>query len=454
MRGSSECLFIYIHMKTLFPSITVRAQTSYGSSDKEGNYDGIFGDLQQNLSDFCGFPAPIEGFSPSFEIPVDVGPVITRDMMAIMSTPLRDITKRVVDIEESLLVISWGVVLLFVVIFCFSKLLIVHICPLLIVNPKLRDKKIQSLRTTFDLFRHILSQGPGLSSDFFSQALFLLTYASAFALLILYYKNYMSSEMVVYSKPTLIRSLDDLLKPDLQQRITFPLASVLTELMRSSEKKRFKEIWRKASEQWKDNPKKMLLGGEDILNTHRRIESREIIVVSPLMPLQMTMAIYCAEVDEETQRQKTESNIMIAEDDFFSNLCGVVSSKHADPRVKRRLDLVYLRGMEAGIHRHVQIYGAEETLNDLRGILGIGASSLGCLNSLSWNRDTEIVTQINFDNIDSLVVDVMFAVFVSVVVLILEIVYHAAKEREKKKRMEKMRNISLGNIRIRMPRIH
>ena len=207
--------------------MTIRGQDVYGHSNPvTGIYDGIIGDLQSNRSDYCSMLVPIETFPPGREIPVDIGPVIQSDTHYILSTPDYHPSSTNLDVKDSFKIISWQVAVIYLLIFCLIHLIAIKIYPKMFwreIQWK-RFRKVLKERNTFSLIRQVLSQGSNLESlSLWNQVVFLLIFEVSMALLLVHFKNMMSTEMVVYNKPKNIMSLEDLLVAD--QKVTFPAAS-------------------------------------------------------------------------------------------------------------------------------------------------------------------------------------------------------------------------------------
>ena len=187
------------------PNISVVEESDSGHVGRNGLPTGCYGSIQNNESDFTYFP--IEYVILDYE-KVDPVQVLEEGHLGIMSTYKVENPegKAIIyaDIMEgsfkSFDATVWTVVglvfVVFVGLFCLRKLL----------NPK----KKHSLSPTFETFSHMIGQESTVFKDRSGSVISILM-TFGFFLIMLYYVGLMATDLVVVTKPQVIRGYRDIL---------------------------------------------------------------------------------------------------------------------------------------------------------------------------------------------------------------------------------------------------
>lgn len=356
-----------------------------GDADGNGNYDGVYGLLQRNESDFSVFPLAFEALRGTCECPVKVISLTGDTKYSIVTNPIYNRTMILSDIEDSISAIKPGVMLFYLILFFVIRGLITSARG----SFTWERNKIQrnhNKRLTWNMFRLILKQGSNIKFALSIQSLLFSTYELSIAILIVLYVNHISADLVSYNKPHLLNSLQDVWNAGNDVKISFTEATNVAGLFKNCPNDSLaRKLYERSLSQWTSTdsnflnyhlfPSQEMLKGPDLIKEHK------MALFALDIPVRILLGLECKNILNPDDPPLKYSSLHVSKESFLKEQFVMVTSLSINPELELRLTKYNRRMMDHGLHERTLSKGAELTIDSLP----IGKPpSTSCLHTKAW----------------------------------------------------------------------
>lgn len=401
-----------------------------------GIFDGVIGLVQQNKSDFTVFRVPLEALvQGDFETIGNVVAFVDTTDHFIISGPEYNRSEAEIhsNIEESILVVNYDVVIFYFFLLILSKLFIsvigVHIEKQVLGTKTRRHTPTESApssvkkstrrpKVTWNLIRFFLGQGTEISFNFPIQLVLYQTFACAVGMLLLLVCNFVQSDLVTYKKPILINSLQDLLDSGDGFKISFIEASSAASVFKHSHEGSLeRKLYERSSAQWahaRDGENYQVMPSNEMLRITRLLEEYKLAYLTYRVPIGIVLGMQCAEADREY------SNLHVSTQPIMVENGVLITSFAIDPKVQRRYIKYFRRSTESALHELALEKGHEwtiETILDMR-------PRASCLNTKAWSDGEKPAPFLGFEHCRTFFIHFMVLLTFNFLILMIEKIYH------------------------------
>lgn len=373
------------------------SQIKAGDADSSDQFDGVWGVLQRNESDFSVFPLALEALRGDLDPPFSVISLTGDTKYYTVTNPTYNRTAIKSDIEDSIASIGIDVIFFYFFLFIVTRIAIAKMFFLITSKSK---KKLSKQRITWKMVRLLLKQGSKVEFRSQSQITMYTTFECCIGILICLYFNHMSADLVSYTKPRLVNTLQDLWNaPDV--KVTFTEAANVGNVFRSSSKDSFEyKLYHRSIAQWESSIGKTDSNGNSLyyhmLPSAKMVDVPDIIkeykmaLLASDIPIGIMMGLECMNLNSPDDTPLKYSSLHISKESYLSENTVQVTSLAINPELQSRLITYYERFLESGFNERTLNKGAELTIESLP----FGKSPpQQCLHYKAWQV-------INFDLID------------------------------------------------------
>lgn len=364
------------------------SQVKTGDAYINGSFDGVYGLLQKNKSDFSAVPLSLEALRGDFECPVKVITFDAETQHRVISSPSYNRTKIIFDIEDSISNIKTDVFVLLIFLFFFTRIVISGLRKLdsdgamSMIMKEFTVKRYPKF-LSWRAFRSVLQQGMDLRFPLASQSVIFCTFGIAASTLITLYHNHMSADLVSYSKPHLLNSLLDVWNAGNSVKVSFTEASnIASSFQKSPNGSLQNKIYQRSLNQWKgaaENfhlmPSSVLLRGSDL------VTKEKVALLTQTAPIGILLGLECKDVFDSHPSPLKYSSIHVSKNVILTENFVFVTSLFIIPELEKRL-LKYNRlASESGLIEMNLRRGPEFAVENIP--LG-RQPSMSCLHTKAW----------------------------------------------------------------------
>ena len=429
-----------------------------GNPDKNGQFNGIIGLIQSNKSDFSVFSIPSESFDLlDSDMPIKLTRLTGEDEFFIMSHPSYNRTQIPYDIEDSIMEIKPSVQILFLVLFVVIHILIRKILPL--IHSRInRDKgeNVTRARLAWNMCRLVLNQGSSIEFRLLTQTWIFFSLECSVGVLICLYMNHMSSDLVTYTKPKLLKSLQDVFDARDEYKISFTQHASVEKRFEYSEDKLERALFETYRKSWA--PLKGVsgkyyptMGSDEFTDSPRIIKENKIAFMVHHIPAGIIVGFECKGMgrmtsDKDSTARVTKSSLFVSKKPFMIQHAVHGVNWFINHELERRLYKYGQRLFAHGIDNLVFKTGAEMTYNNLP----IGEPvSIQCLNEKEWNDAEKVATAFGLSHCHRFLIHVTKALIPAFVSFAVEIVHFWFKNNWGVKKVSA--RVVIGETNLRTP---
>lgn len=346
-----------------------------GDADSTGNFSGVYGILQRNESDFSAFTLPLEAMRGDFNPPVKVLALVGETQYHLMSHPVynRSIVRS--DIEDSFKSIGCDVYLFYLILFFAVSFSISQVTNIFWRKKGKRNRRARRRDNKYhfwNLFRLVLKQGLRIRFLLQTQSQLFVTFEIPMAILIVLFCNHMSADLISYTNPELIDTLQDVWDAGDLVKISFTEATNVQTIFKTSPRDSLQyQIFKRSERQWNSSEEKYhLMPSSAMLQTANLIKKFNIVQFISLVPVALVLGLECL--------KSTYSTLYVSKDKYASESAIIAASLSIEPELEARIRKYHQRLLESGFHERDTRIGGELSVENF------GTPSSSCLNTKEW----------------------------------------------------------------------
>lgn len=369
--------------KYSFINLSVVPDKSFGSYTHEiEKFDGMIGSIQANRSDYSLTPTAIDftGLC-DYGNGVILTKFLDQQIYTLASSPNQNTTARSLDVHELFLVLDRAsvvsIIISFVILICWFKLLCL-ICGFVVNKKGFKRLKLSYGDVTWYLYCCMTrqtspSQVPITRSH--QELTLILRYVVLFLACITF--SGMSTEIVVFTPPPLIHTLQELLDSD--KVIVFDSASQIAEIMKKSAPgSAMNDVFVKAMKQsllTGQDPVIDVSKSENFMSLVQRVISQNRAYVALEIPIKIFRALHCI-------HHRKSSKYFQSNEPYHMTMMGLFFNEYASKSLVSRVERTYSRAMAGGLFG-LQVDRSPQAATSL-----FGEPSTICLNEYEWDQTT------------------------------------------------------------------
>ena len=282
-------------------------------------------------------------------------------------------------------------------------------------------------QVAWNMIRFLFYQGSPYEFNLRTQMAFFFIFECAMGMLIVFLLNYMSADLVVYKKPLLLDTLDEVWRERKKFNISFIEASSAPGVFKYSPIGSIQnKLYEKSIAQWAAIEKKTgdnyhVIASNDMLSSTALIKSHRMALLSSILPIGIMLGLECAGAEYKY------SKMYRSKESFMSENMVQTTSRFIHPLLEARLRTGFTRVMESGL-QDLQLSKGHEM--SLANIPLPGPISLLCLNIKDWSEENnEVTTTLKLDNCKQFLKHISCSFIIVSVSLIIEILINTWKKR-------------------------